>query len=126
VNKNGLTLIEVMITMFLVIILFGAVFSVFTSVHKALALSENYLNASRVGRNILNEAYVAGFDNVMPLTGTYSYTGQNEGRNLIRSFNYNLNISSIDPDRKLLWVTVNWNDSGKIRQVVLETMLVRR
>jgi len=73
VQKKGFTLIEVMVTLFLIVVMIISIFSVFPQTRKGLAHSEARVNAAILGRSILDNQRSLGFDFLTSLTGTTTY-----------------------------------------------------
>jgi len=122
---RGFSLIEVMITFFLIVVMIVSIFSVFPQTRRGLAHSETRVNAAYVGRNLMDYQRSLGFDYLTPLTGSTTYKGTNNGAPFTQVFDYRVNIDTVDSDRKQVWVTVSWNDQAGTGHITIETMIVK-
>jgi len=123
---KGASLIETMISIFLVVLMIVFVFEGFSSVSRGLHNSENHVNAASIGSSLLNEAYAAGFDNVVGSTGRKIITGARNGRAFSRQFDYVVNVQNVDENKKFVWANISWKEGPKTKQVVVETLMAKR
>ena len=124
-NKRGFTIVESLVAIFLATLLTIFIFGNFTNTKRGLYHSENAVNASIVGQSVLNDARRTGFDTVTNLTGTQTINGMENGRAAYQQYNYSLNVESVTPDKKMLWVTVTWSESGQTHKLVIETLMAK-
>lgn len=123
-KKRGFSIIEALVAIFVATILTIVVFGNFTNIRQGLNHSENTVNASIVGRNVLSDARRKGFSEIAEYSGTQSVTGLESNRSSYRQYDYKLNFQAVSPDKKRLWVDVTWSESGKQRKLTVESLAV--
>ena len=77
-RQSGFSLIESLISLFLLLFSLLFLFGVFSSLSVA-QLSEDRVNASMVGRSLLSGAAKGGFDAIAASSGVYTLNGTNDG-----------------------------------------------
>jgi Tfp pilus assembly protein PilV len=123
-TAHGFTLVEALITMFLISLMVISIFSVFPQTRKGLAHSENRMNAAFLCKSLLDEQRGKGFQAVAPSTGSYTYSGVNNDAPSNQSFDYTVNVQATGTDKKQVWVVVTWKDQVGPGQLTMETVLV--
>jgi prepilin-type N-terminal cleavage/methylation domain-containing protein len=124
-QNRGFTLIEVMVTLFLIVVMIISIFSIFPQTRKGLAHAEARVNAAILGRSILDNQRSLGYDFLTSLTGTTTYNGLNNGAPFTQIYNYQVDIQNVDTDKKQVWVTISWKDQSGSSQLTLETLVVK-
>lgn len=130
-KERGFTLVEALVAIFLIVILIGFIFSIFSTTRQGLNLSENHVSAVILGRSILSEMYNLGYGNVTAVAWTtYMMSGLNAGNKWVMGFDYKVDVvnTSIYDDEQTVAVTVKWLEphaqgtGSQSRQVVLESI----
>lgn len=124
-RKPRFTLTETLVAVFLSLLATLFIFSSFSGMRRGILLSGNYSSSTMLATSLLNDARRSGFDNVAPRTGNKSISSINNGETFEQKLDYHLDVQEVDRDKKLVWATVTWNESGKERKVALETLMVR-
>lgn len=130
-TQKGFTLVETLVAIFLVVVLIGAVFSIFSSTRKGLSLSENHTNATMVGRSVLNELYNSGYANITSAPRkTVSLSGYNNGNRSAMNYDYTVDVQEDTTlHNKDVSVTVTWPESAvpgrQSKRVIVETVFNR-
>ncbi|MHC9538800.1 MAG: prepilin-type N-terminal cleavage/methylation domain-containing protein [Vulcanimicrobiota bacterium] len=124
-SQSGFSLIESLISLFLLLFSLLFLFGVFSSLRRGEQLSEDRVNASMVGRSLLSGAAKGGFDAIAASSGVYTLSGTNDGKPFSAAFNYMVNVQSVDTDKKLVWVTLTWNEKSGQKNVTLETLFTK-
>lgn len=124
-RQSGFSLIESLISLFLLLFSLLFLFGVFSSLRRGEQLSEDRVNASMVGRSLLSGAAKGGFDAIAASSGVYTLNGTNDGKPFSAAFNYMINVQSVDTDKKLVWVTLTWNEKSGQKNVTLETLFAK-
>lgn len=122
--SKAYTLLEVLVAVFVLVIFIVVVFDIFPVTRRALALSENHLNAAFLGNSLLEQARTAGFNNIAPTSGSRTFSGTDNGNAWTQTIQYNVEVQSLSADKKRIWATMTWHDFTGDKQVVLETTIV--
>lgn len=125
-HQRGISLIETLMAIFLTILIVSFTFEVYPTVAKSLHILENHTYAASLGNSLLNDAQLAGIDNVANYSGTKAVTGTNNGKAYSEMFNYVVNTQTVDANKKLVWVDITWNEGRLTKKVTVETILVKR
>jgi len=123
--KKGFSLVEALISIFLLILLLVFVLDVFPAVQRGLQLSENYVNAALLGHSLLEEVRSLDFDGIIPVSGSKTYTGTRYNRPFSLTMNYQIEVTTLDANRKQVWATVTWPEKTGEKQVIMETIIVQ-
>jgi len=121
-RQRGFTLIESLISLFIFVIAILFLFGVFSNLRHGEKLSEDHVNASMVGRALLAGAARGGFSAIAASNGVYTLSGTDDGKPFSMAYNYTVNVQNVDADKKLVWVTLTWNDRSGSKNVTLETV----
>lgn len=121
-KDRGFSLVEAIVSLFLVIITAIVLLNIFPASRKGLQLSENRINAASLGSSILEDARKKKFDSISASTGSLEYKGTDNNAPFSRVFNYKLNVQLINPDTKLLWVEVTWTEGKDSKKAIVETI----
>jgi len=125
-TRQGFSLVETIIAMALTIMVIAILFEVFPMTRRGLQLSENHVNAAFLGRSLLDEVRATGFTAITPREGSISFSGTDNGAVFDQNIDYRIEVQALDTDKKLVWATMNWQESSGAKQLVLETILTRR
>lgn len=125
-RQKGISLIETLMAIFLTILIVSFTFEVYPTVAKSLHILENHTYAASLGNSLLNDAQLAGIDNVTNSSGTKTVTGVNNGLAYSEIFNYSVNTQVVDANKKLVWVEITWHEGRLTKKVTVETILVKR
>lgn len=121
---RGFTLLEVLVAVFILVIFLVVVFNIFPVTRHALQLSENHLNAAFLGQSLLEEARTAGFSSIVPISGSRTFSGTDNGNPFTQTINYSVSLQSLDIDKKRVWAMLLWREFTGSKQIVLETTIV--
>ncbi|MGV8121365.1 MAG: prepilin-type N-terminal cleavage/methylation domain-containing protein [Candidatus Xenobiia bacterium LiM19] len=124
-RQSGFSLIESLISLFLLLFSLLFLFGVFSSLRRGEQLSENRVNASMAGKSLLSGAARGGFDAIAASSGVYTLNGTNDGKPFSAAYSYTLNVQSVDTDKKLVWVTLTWDEKSGRKNVTLETIYTK-
>ena len=125
-RQKGISLLETLMAIFLTLLIVTFTYEVYPTVAKSLHILENQTYAASLGNSLLNDAQLAGIDNVTDYSGTKAVTGTNNGKTYSQIFSYAVNTQAVDANKKLVWADVTWNEKGKTRKVTVETILVKK
>ncbi|MGV8118784.1 MAG: hypothetical protein AB2L14_03365 [Candidatus Xenobiia bacterium LiM19] len=123
-GRRGATLMECLVSIFIISISVFAVLKVIPATGRAAAQTDNRINAACYARSVIDEVRKAGFSKAAAKSGTFMYSGLNDGKPFSQSFSFNTDITSQDTDKKLVTVTVTWTESGGGRRLVMQTIMV--
>lgn len=123
-KQRGFSMVEALISIALILIAGFALIKLIPAAKMGLKLSENHVYAAYLGRSLINEAQMAGFNNIAPVTGTVEYKGVNDGAPFSQVFSYKTELQTTDTDKKYLWATITWHETTGDKKVVLETIVV--
>jgi len=124
-KELAFSLIEALVAIFIIVILLIAVMNVFPAVHKGLQLSENHMSAAVLGRSLLEQARNTYIDEIKAYSGSQTITGLKNGNSFTLKMDYNLSVKElVKGQKKEVWATVNWNEAGRKKQVILETIII--
>lgn len=123
-NKKGFTLVETLVAMSLIFIMLVFIITLFTTVRKGFHLSENHVNAAFLGRTLLSDAQKTAFPSIISSFGTKTFTGIDNNAPFSQKINYNLNVQTLDTDKKIVTAIMTWNESTGSKRVILETVIV--
>ncbi|MCE1246327.1 MAG: hypothetical protein LWY06_06765 [Firmicutes bacterium] len=118
-------MVESIISILLMLLLAIFVFTTFPSIRMGLHLSQDHVNAAIIGRSLINDARKAGFDNITASSGTKTLSGTDNGAPYNQTYNYNFSSQTVAADKKVVWATVTWNESGKQKSVTVESIIVK-
>lgn len=121
-TAKGFTLIETLISIFLLVIVIIFIFSVFAAAQKGLALSQTHTNAAFLGRHLLYETASSGFYNMTGSSGIYTINGVENGQPYTQDIRYTVYVSPVDTDKKQAWVELGWSEKSGLKQVIIETL----
>lgn len=121
-KHKGFTYIEAMVSIFLLVLLLIAVFSIFTNTRGAVQLSENHVNAAYWGSSLMNDLARGGFDNIGNSSGSFDFKGTDNGATFIQTVDYNINVVTLDTDKKQVWINLTWQEHSGNKQVVVESI----
>jgi prepilin-type N-terminal cleavage/methylation domain-containing protein len=124
-SNRGFTLIEALVSIALIVLAVTLIFGMFPQTRLAMQLSENRSSAAFFGRSLINNLAVSGFDNMQNASGTYTFSGTDNGRPFTFPVNYTITVQLIDTDKKLVWVTITWKEKSGSKQVIVETLFTK-
>lgn len=125
-KKQAFTLVEALISLGLLILLIIIIVGVFPSIKKGIQLSESSAHAASLARNVLENLRQDGFDALSNQSGSRTVSGIKNGAPFTRTFDYTVNVQNQAGNKKLVWVTVSWQEAGgKARQLIDETIVVK-
>lgn len=119
---KGFTLVESLISIFLLVFALMAIMNVFTCTRSGVQLSENRINAAFWGNSLLNDMASAGFDNIKTSSGTYDFAGTDNGAPFLQKVSYTINVTDVNADMKQVWITLTWQEHSGSKRVVLESL----
>lgn len=125
VRQKGFSLVEAVVSLFLIVLAAFVLLKVFPSSRKGLQLSENHVNAAYMGRGLLDDVRRKGFDAASPSSGTFEYKGVNNSAPFSQSFNYSVNIEASGTTKKFVWVDITWKESTGSKKITLETIIIK-
>jgi len=124
-KEVAFSLIEALVAIFIIVILLIAVMNVFPAVYKGLQLSENRMSAATLGRSLLEQARNTYIDDIKAYSGSQTVTGLKNGKTFTLKMDYNLSVKElVKGQKKQVRATVKWNDEGRNKQVILETIII--
>lgn len=115
-RPKGVSLIETLMAIFLTLLIVTFTFEVYPTVAKSLHILENHTYATSLGNSLLNDAKLAGIDNITNYSGSTNVTGTNNGKAYSEVFYYVVNTQTIDADKKLIWADITWNEGRLTRK----------
>lgn len=125
VRKKGFSMVEAVVSLFLIIIAAFVLLKVFPASRKGLQLSENHVNAAYIGRGLLDDVRRKGFDAAVPSSGTVDYKGLDNGAPFSQSFNYSVNVQADGTTKKFVWVDMTWKEATGSKKITLETIIIK-
>jgi type II secretory pathway pseudopilin PulG len=124
-GKRAFTIIESLVSLFLIIVTAITLLSVFSTSKKGLQLSDNHVNAASLGYSLLENARKNAFDNITPVSGKYEYKGLNDNSQFSQNFSYDVKVETPETDQKRVWATVTWEEATGSKRITVETIIVR-
>jgi len=121
-RQRGFSLVESLISLFILVFAILFLLGVFSTLRRGEKLSEDRVSASMVGRALLAGAARGGFSAIAASSGIYTLNGTDDGKPFSMAYNYTVNVQNVDADKKLVWVTLTWNDKSGGKNVTLETV----
>ena len=121
-RKKGFSLVEAVVSLLLVVITALVLLNIFPTTRKGLQLSENRVNAANLGSSVLDDARRKKFDSITPVNGVFEYKGIDNGMPFSQTFNYKLNVESLNSEVKQLWVEVTWTEATGNKKLTVETI----
>lgn len=125
IGRKGFSLVEALVSLFLIVVTGIVLLNLFPTSRKGLQLSENRLNATALGSNILEDARMKKFDDINELKGNFEYKGTDNDAPFSQRFDYILNVESINEDLKRVWVEVTWTETTGSKKATVETVRSR-
>ena len=122
---KGFTLVEALVSLGLLVLMVIVLVGIFPAVRGGLQLSEDHLNAASIARSLMEDLRQDGFGGIVGGSGSRNLTGTKNGAPFSRTFNYTVNVQNLAEDKKLLWIVLNWQENGKSKQMVDETIVVK-
>ena len=122
-RRRGFTLIETLMSFFILGTAIVVTFSVMGQILKGTTLSESHMRAATVAHGLLNQERAVGFASVVPATATVTTSYTKDGRSYVQSMLYNVEVELLDSDTKRVKATVTWQESSGSKQVILQTVV---
>ncbi|GEM_PF-3092813 len=122
----GISLVEALVSLGLIALSATVLVRILPSARQGMTLSEHHLDAAFLGRSLLEQARSQGFDGVSPGQGRLTQAETRDQVESVQEFLYALEVAAPAPDRKYVWVTVNWREPGGPKSLVMETILTER
>ena len=98
-------------------------FSVVGQVLKGTSLSDAHVRAASIAHGLLNQERAVGFAAVASASATVTSASVRDGRSYTQSMLYNVDVELLDPDTKRVRATVTWQESGRTKRVILQTVV---
>jgi len=124
-RRHGFTLVEAMVTMFLIALMVVALLNVFPRIRKGSARSEGRMNAALTGKSLMDNIRSNGFDKAVPSTGTVTFSGLNDGKPTTQKIDYSINVQALSSNKKQIWIVLSWNDAVGAGRLTTETIMVK-
>lgn len=123
---SGYTLIEVLVSIFLLAFCILFIISIFPTSNEALKQAENIEIASELAHqqlDIVNKTYFASINS---FSGEYLYTSFKNGINYAQDFIYNVSVNTVPGYSNLKDVVINiiWTEKRKSQSINAETIVV--
>jgi prepilin-type N-terminal cleavage/methylation domain-containing protein len=125
IRRSGFSLLEVMISMFLLTILGLFVFNLFPVIRRGMQFTENQIYAAYLGKSLLEQARASGFDALAPSSGSQTLSGTDNGVLFTQTINYTVSINSVTTGEKRIFATMTWHEATGNRRMVIETLLAK-
>jgi len=138
-GTKGFSLVETLISMFLLMSLAIYVFTMFATTSLAMQFSENRANAALIANGLMDTWRAKGFtylDTTYPAinsstdttiaTGSYAFPASyKNGAAFSQTFNYTVKAKFLDTACKKLcyWVTLTWYEAGLGKQMTVESVI---
>ncbi|MDQ7825073.1 MAG: hypothetical protein RDV48_19890 [Candidatus Eremiobacteraeota bacterium] len=122
--RRGATLMECLVSIFIICIAVFSVMKIIPVTGRAATQTDNRINAAYYAKSVIDDVRKAGFAKAAATSGTFVYSGLNDGKPFTQSFSYKADISLQDTDKKLITVTMTWTESGGGKRLVLQTIMV--
>ncbi|MHC9542121.1 MAG: prepilin-type N-terminal cleavage/methylation domain-containing protein [Vulcanimicrobiota bacterium] len=125
IRERGFTLVEAMVTMFLIALMVVALLNVFPRIRKGSARSEGRMNAAFLGKSLMDTVRSNGFDKSLPSTNTVMFSGLNNGNPTTQKIDYSINVQTLSSNKKQVWIVLSWNDALGTGRLTMETIMVK-
>ncbi|HXE71445.1 MAG TPA: hypothetical protein VNO81_02195 [Candidatus Nitrosotenuis sp.] len=122
--SGGFNLIEVLISVFLLAMAVLFVFSVFPQARQSAELHANHARAAYVARQLLQELTGTPFSAIASGSGDRTFNFTSDGQPASLTIHYEVNVQNQDIDKKLVWIVLTWDEQGRQRRLVVETLMV--
>ncbi|MGV8121563.1 MAG: prepilin-type N-terminal cleavage/methylation domain-containing protein [Candidatus Xenobiia bacterium LiM19] len=124
-RRQGFTLVEAMVTMFLIALMVVALLNVFPRIRKGSARSEVRMNAAFLGKSLMDTVRSNGFNKAASSSGTMTFSGLNNGNSTTQKIDYSINVQTLSSNKKQVWIILSWNDAVGKGRLTMETIMVK-
>lgn len=124
-RRRGFSLIEALVSLFLVSLILTIVMNIFATGRRAAVLAGTRSQALAVTRQALDQAVRQGYDKVAPGSRQVTLSWKQDGREAVLEVVYQVQVQTLAPGRKSLWVDTSWKEADVVRKVTLETRVVK-
>ena len=124
-RRRGFSLSETLVSLFAVSLILTIVMNICASGSRATVLAGTRSQAVAVTRQALDQAVRLGYDKVAPGGRQITLSWQQDGREVVLDLVYQVQVQTLAPGRKSVWVDTSWREAEVVRMVTLETRLVK-
>ncbi len=124
-QSRGFSLIEVVLTFFLLTLMIISLFTVFPQARRGLDHSDRRVKAAFIAERFLENENSQEYGSIGNSSGTFRLERVNNGITSSLVYNYTVRTSVIDASRKRLWVTISWQEPHGTDQITVETMVLK-
>lgn len=123
-NSSGWILMEGLVSFFVLILVTGILLLLLPSTRNGMNLSTHRLHAAFLAKTLLEEARSRSFSEVKPFSGAENMEFIHNGVKQNIRFSYRFEVETKDIDKKDLWGVVSWKETDKLKEIIVETVLV--
>jgi len=124
-KQHGFTLIEAIISAFLISLMVIGVISLFPRVRTGAVHSEGRMNAAFLGKSLMDAVRGNGFDKAVSSSGSKTFSGLNNGNSASQKIDYSINVQSLSSTKKQVWIVLSWNDPTGKAALTVETIMTK-
>jgi len=124
-QPKGFSLIEVVLTFFLLTLMVISIFSIFPQARRGLDHSDRRVKAAYIAERFLENENSQEYGSIGNSRGTYTLNRVNNGVASSQSYDYIVRTSVIDASRKRLWVTISWQEPHGTDHITVETLVLK-